>query len=197
MTETVTKQSWGSRLGSSIKGIFTGIIMVVAAIVLLFWNEGRAVSRAKALSEGKSNVISVEPSSIDSANEGKLVHVTGDLVTTDILQDPFFGISENAIRLERTVEIYQWDESSSSKTEKKLGGGTQTVTTYSYSKKWCREPVNSENFHDENARRQYVNIGVLPYQNESMLATNVTLGAFRFSEELIRSISGSEDYRFA
>ncbi len=197
MTQTVTTESWGSRLGGSIKGVFTGIIMVIVAIVLLFWNEGRAVSRAKALAEGKANVISIDANSIDANNEGKLVHATADLVTQDYLQDTAFGINENAIRLERTVEIYQWVESSTERTEKKLGGSTQTITTYSYSAKWVNGPVNSNEFKDEKARIQYVNVGGLPFRNETQYATNVTFGAFRFNEDLIKRISGAEDYKFA
>ncbi len=197
MTQTVTTESWGSRLGGSIKGVFTGVIMVIIAIVLLFWNEGRAVKRAKALAEGKSSVISIDANSIDANNEGKLVHATADLVTPDYLQDTAFGINENAIELERIVEIYQWVESSTSKTEKKLGGSTETVTTYSYSAKWLNEPVNSNEFKDEKARIQYVNVGGLPFRKETQYATNVTFGAFRFNDDLIKRISGSEDYKFA
>ena len=197
MTQVVTTESWGSRLGGSIKGVITGIILVLVAIVLLWWNEGRAVSTAKALAEGKSEVISINPASIDAANEGKLVHATADAVTSDILQDPAFGISENAICLKREVQIYQWVETSSSQTRKKLGGGTETVTTYTYSQAWCKEPVDSNKFVDEKARVEKVNTGMLRFEDQEQYATSVNFGAFRFSEENIKRISGAEPYRFA
>lgn len=38
-TETTT-QSWGSRLGDSLKGIIVGIILFIVSFPLLFWNEG-------------------------------------------------------------------------------------------------------------------------------------------------------------
>ncbi len=41
--QEVTKTSYGSRLGSSLRGIITGLILFVAATALLWWNEGRAV----------------------------------------------------------------------------------------------------------------------------------------------------------
>lgn len=42
----VTKQSWFSRIGGSFKGVAFGALLVIAAIPLLFWNEGRAVGLA-------------------------------------------------------------------------------------------------------------------------------------------------------
>ena len=53
VTETTT-ESWGIRLGGSIKGIAIGGALFIAGIPLLFWNEGRAVKTAKALEEGAS-----------------------------------------------------------------------------------------------------------------------------------------------
>src|SRR5689334_19588357 len=41
-TET-SSQGFGSRLGSSLTGLLIGPLLVIGAIVLLCWNEGRAV----------------------------------------------------------------------------------------------------------------------------------------------------------
>ena len=43
----VTRQSYGSRIMQSIRGILFGVVLVVIAFPLLFWNEGRAVQTAK------------------------------------------------------------------------------------------------------------------------------------------------------
>jgi hypothetical protein len=43
----VTSESWFSRIGGAIKGVFSGIVLCFAAVVLLFWNEGRAVTSVK------------------------------------------------------------------------------------------------------------------------------------------------------
>ena len=48
----VTSTSWIARLGKSILGVLIGIVLIIAAIVLLFWNEGRAVTTARSLAEG-------------------------------------------------------------------------------------------------------------------------------------------------
>ena len=56
---------------------------------------------------------------MDSSNDGKLVHLSGKSVTVDVLKDGKFGVSANAIKLKRAVEMYQWKEKTSSKTKKK------------------------------------------------------------------------------
>ena len=38
-----SSQGFGSRLGSSLTGLLIGPLLVIGAIVLLWWNEGRAV----------------------------------------------------------------------------------------------------------------------------------------------------------
>ena len=115
-TETTT-QGWFSRIGGSIKGVLFGILLCIIGIPLLFWNEGRAVKRYKTLKEGAGAVVAVSADKVDSANEGKLVHLSGEATTSETLQDEKYGISANALRLRRSVEMYQWKESTS--TEKK------------------------------------------------------------------------------
>ena len=41
-----SSQSWFERLGNAFKGILVGLVMIVVAFVVLFWNEGRAVRTA-------------------------------------------------------------------------------------------------------------------------------------------------------
>jgi hypothetical protein len=42
LTETST-QGFGSRIGNSFAGLIIGPLLVIGAIILLWWNEGRAV----------------------------------------------------------------------------------------------------------------------------------------------------------
>ena len=140
--EETTTESWGSRLGGSIKGVLVGAGLFIAGIPLLFWNEGRTVKTTQALEEGAANC-TVVPSAdtVDAANEGKLIHITGTAATEDVLTDELFGgISMKGMRLSRKVEYYQWVEDSKSETKKNTGGSTTTTTTYTYSKKWVSSP---------------------------------------------------------
>ena len=75
-TET-TSTSWFGRLRHSVGGVVIGLVLIVGMVVLLFWNEGRAVTTARSLAEGAGAVVSVGADAVDAANEGKLVHVSG------------------------------------------------------------------------------------------------------------------------
>lgn len=189
--EEVTTESWGSRLGSSFKGVLTGGVLFIAAIPLLFWNEGRAVKTAKALEEGEAACVSLpSPDSIDPQYEGKLVHLTGNAVTQDTLTDGLFpGISLKAIELSRRVEYYQWVESESTREEKQVGGSVKKITTYSYSKKWVSQPEDSSSFKEAGHDNIVHYTGV---ENENQNAANVTLGAFTLTPGQISSISGDK-----
>ena len=147
---TVTQRSWGSRLGGSIGGVLVGILLFGAAFPLLFWNESRSVDRARAMKEGRAGVVTLDRvDKIDSGKEGRLVWLTGKAVTDETLRDEEFAVAVNAIRLRRTVEMYQWVEEKDSETKKKMGGGTETVTTYRYNKKWSDSPIDSSRFSKE------------------------------------------------
>ncbi|MCX7678116.1 MAG: TMEM43 family protein, partial [Spirochaetes bacterium] len=91
-------------------------------------------------------MISLTEPKMNSTNNGKLIHFSGEATTSDVVSDPTIGISENGIKLQRHVEMYQWKEITSSKTQKKLGGGTETTTEYRYEKGWSNTLINSNNF---------------------------------------------------
>lgn len=189
-TET-TGQSWGSRLIESIKGVLFGLLLVVAAFVLLFWNEGRAVRRAKSLKEGARAVVSVSANKVDVANGGKLVHVSGEATTKETLSDPDFGVSVSAIKLERRAEMYQWKETRKSESKSKLGGGKKTVTTYSYSKVWSPTLIDSSSFKET---KGHENPSTMAVQSKTWTANKVTLGAFDLSAAQVAKLNQTSAY---
>lgn len=181
----VTHQSWGSRLGQSFKGILAGLALFLLAFPLLFWNEGRTVHRAKALAEGEAACVE-SPAEPDPALEGKLVHLTAEAVSDETLTDDLFGVSAQAIRLQRTVEMYQWEQHSSTTTKKNLGGSTDTTTTYSYRQAWSDTPVDSSSFHNPNGHHN----PPMPFEGESVQASAVRVGGFDLADSLANSIGG-------
>lgn len=183
----VTSRSWGDRLGGSLKGILVGLLLIVVAVGLLWWNEGRAVKRAKALEEGAGQVLSVAAERVDAANEGRLVHLSGRADTRETLTDPQFGIGVKGLKLRRVVQMYQWREHSRSETREKLGGGTETVTTYSYDKGWESGLVNAARFKKPAG---HANPQRMPYQAWGQTAGVIDLGAFRLSSSLVSEIGG-------
>ena len=110
MAERIIRQSLGSRLGESIKGIFLGLLLFFGSFVLLWWNEGRAVRDYRTLTEVKNATVPVSPEALQTINDGKPVHVSGRAETRDELRDPLFQISEVAIHLRRKVEMMQWQQ---------------------------------------------------------------------------------------
>jgi len=183
----VTSRSWGSRLRGSIKGILVGLLLVVIAVALLWWNEGRAVKRARALEEGAGQVVSASANERNTALEGKLVHMTGLASTDETLRDTQFGLARQSLKLRRVVQIYQWREKSHSETKEKLGGGTETKTTYTYEKAWETSLQDSSRFKRPEGHR---NPDRMPYRAWSSVAGTVTLGVFRLSAALVDEIGG-------
>ena len=194
---TKTSQSWFSRIGGAIKGVFIGLLLFVVGFPVLWMNEHDAVRNTNALKELQKVTIDVGTPEIKAENEGKPVFMTGPAATQDILTDPVFGISENAIRLEREVEIYQYVERQHSETKKKMGGGTETITTYTYEPAWVQAPIDSNTFEDPDAKTNYHNVGIMRFQNDDLKAKNVSFGAFKFGPEIIAKIGGSKSYTFA
>ena len=178
--------SWGSKLKESIGGVIFGLILFVASFPVLFLNEGRAVNTAKALEEGAGAVISVSSESVDSSNSGKLVHMTGFASTEEMLTDQTFGIKHRALKLRRIVEMYLWVESKESKTEKKMGGGEERTTTYSYNMEWSSQHHNSANFKNPQG---HSNPPEMPYGQRSTTASLISLGDFVLSDSLVSRLT--------
>jgi len=192
MTDSFTEKSSTSifgRLGSAIKGVLFGIIFIPVAVILLFWNEGRAVKTASSLKEGASAVVSVAADAVQPANESKLIHLTGDAVTTDNIADPMFAVSANAIRLTRTAEEFQWKEEKKSSTQNNLGGGSQTQTTYTYTKTWSDRPIPSDDFKVPGGHQNPAPVIDGPV---TAYAEHVTMGAFRLPRSVIEKMKGDE-----
>lgn len=167
--------SFGNRMKGAIAGVFFGLLLVPGSIALHAWNEYRTIHRTKGLAEAQRDVVSVsDVSQLMSEYDGKLVHLSGLAHTDEVLADEKFSIRENGIHLKRQVEMYQWDESSSRKNDRK---------TYSYSKGWHEGRINSENFHESG----HVN-PALPFKGHRQSAKQVTLGAYKLTSKLLKEM---------
>jgi hypothetical protein len=189
-----TSKSWFSRIIESIKSVLVGLVLFIAAFPILFWNEGRAVKTARSLEEGSGAVVAVAADSVNPANEGKLVHLSGAVSTDGPVADSELGVEANGIKLLRNVEMYQWVEEEKSETRKKLGGGEETVTTYTYKKDWKGEPVDSSSFHETSGHE---NPGAFPIPSQTFVADPVRVGAFTMSEEQLGKLNDAKDLPLA
>ncbi len=180
LTETSSK-SWFSRIGSALAGVLLGLALFVGSFPLLSWNEGRAIHRAKTLDIGARQVISISPDAPLTGNDRKLVHLTGAAEAPNPVADRAFGITANALKLQRNVEMYQWKEESKSETRKKLGGGDETTTTYSYSKAWAPSLIESAKFYLPSG---HTNPESLPFGSETFTAEGIHVGKFALPRSL-------------
>ncbi len=185
--------SYGNRVSSSFTVAIIGVLFFIATFPLIFWNEGRSIDRIKTLDEGRGLVVAVDSKQIDSMNNGKLIHISGIAVTNDVLNDASFGVQETALKLNRTVEMYQWEESKESERRANSGASTTTTTTYYYKKTWSKNYIDSSNFNQRNGHEN----PQMPYASKLYSANNIKIGAFALTNHFIRQIYQFEPYPLA
>ena len=186
----VSHQGWGSRLGDSFKGILFGILVVLGGIGLLFWGEGRAVKRAKALEEGAGVVVTVDNTAPSTANEGRLVHFTGTAEAFEPLRDTLFGVETDGLKLRRRVEMYQWTEDTHREERKKAGGSTETITTYTYEKEWSSKLIDSSRFEEPSGHQ---NPSSKPFDNKTFAAEPIVIGDWILGQDFVDDLNREEN----
>lgn len=188
MITVTTNQSWFSRIASSFGGMIIGLLLIPAMIWALSWNEGRAVQTERSLKEGAGAVVTVPSASVSPANEGKLVHTQGTVVIAEPLTDAEFGVTASGVRLIRSAEMYQWVENSKSETRTKLGGGEETVTTYTYAKEWKDSAVDSSSFQQQTGHEN----PAMTVQGTEISAPSGTMGGFTVGENVLSRMSDAQ-----
>ena len=189
ITET-TRTGWLSRLGGALVGVLVGLVLVPGAAALLFWNEGRAVQTARSLTEGAGLVLGISAERLDPGNEGALVHATGTVRVAALPRDPDFAVMtpEGTLRLQRRVEMFQWREEQHSETRNRLGGGTETVTTYRYTRVWQEGRIDSSRFRQSDGHYN----PEPRHASRSWTAPGTRLGTFRLTEAQLADLPATE-----
>jgi Protein of unknown function (DUF1625). len=151
------KGGFGSAIAETKLGKFGGFGLFLFATVMLFWNEGEYKKNRDTIQEAESVAVHVEDVSVADAQwEGQLIHGTAQAQTDEWVSDPLFGISVNAVRLNRNVRYYQWEEEVEEEEHTDSDGDTYTTTTYSYYKTWSSEPIDSDQFHRKQGHTNHV-----------------------------------------
>jgi hypothetical protein len=184
---TVSSTSFFGRIRDALVGFIVGPLLIIGAIILIFWNESHSVRVLKSLKEGAAKV--VEADEFDSDNNGELVHVTGDTASDQTLRDPIFGVSSLGIRLNRDVQVYAWTEKESSSTSTSATGTKTTKKTYTYEKKWVSSLPKSSHFKQPEGHE---NPSELKYRSTSFQADKVTLGDYTLDPELVGKLTNSK-----
>lgn len=136
-------ESYGEKMGDACCGMGFGFVLFFGCLALSGWNEYNSVTQQKTIDAAKGEWNPGSCTQIDSALEGKLVHITCPVSNLGVLGDDepsLLGVPEEkrtGLTLESYMEIYQWEEhASTSSKEDKVGGGTTKTTTYTYSRNW-------------------------------------------------------------
>ena len=145
-----------------------GGVLSIASFPTLFLNEGRAVKTARSLQEGAASVVSIDGNQVDPSCEGKFVHLSGEARTDETLTDDVFGVEVNAIRLIRSVEMYQWKELEE-KVTRKVDGKSKTETRFAYEKIWADSPLDSSKYHEPSGHE---NPASFPFGSSRILVVN-------------------------
>jgi Transmembrane protein 43 len=182
----VTTEGWLQRLGGSLVAALIGFVLVPLSVVLLYWNEGRAVSAIRALDRGASAIVEISPEPADPRANGKLVHLSGTMQPGTSARDPLFGVTgDGLLRLSRSVEMYQWQQETHSQSQQSVGGSKTTETTYNYKRVWSDQPIASANFKVSDGHQ---NPPMAP-RSATFDAAEVKLGAYRIDPSLLNKVA--------
>jgi hypothetical protein len=160
-------------------------MLFFGALPVLWWNEGRAVDRYNALNSARDLYVPITPEYVNAANEGKLVYINGIVLPTENITDVDFGVETvNKIKLNRKVEILQWKQNKQKEKRKTAGGGTETITRYSYAKMWSTSLIDSTKFK----MTGYNNPTYMPYTSKGFYA-DLIIGEFSFPVDLVKQMA--------
>lgn len=165
-------------------GFVGGFIILLIGIIVLWSNEGRTVREQSTINEGLKNYTDISSKKINDKYDGKLIATTGkiDLSEASELKDSKFGISSKAVKLNRVVEMYQWNESCSNDDNDKKA--------CSYEKEWSNKIIDSSNFE----KSGHSNPTSMKIESEEFVNDNIKVGAFILPSRLIGSLSYNKTY---
>lgn len=187
-TET-SSQGFLSRLTGSLAGLLIGPLLVVAAIVLLTWNEHRAVQAIKGLADAATKVVEVSGAQPAAANDGKLVHVIGTATAGGAITDSNVGLSfPNQVAVQRKAEMYEWTEHSSSKSHTHAGGSKTTTTTYTYTEQWSEDSIDSSQFKHPDGHAN----PPMPFSSQRYAAPDAKLGGYALDAAILALITPTQ-----
>jgi hypothetical protein len=177
---------YGENIGNSFKGILFGFFLIIASIVLLSYNENRSINQTLALEEMQSKIVTLPDIKYDIKYENSPVLIQGDVLPKKALQDTQFKVKSDGLSLHRQVAMYQWREHKTTESRDKLGGGTETVTTYDYVKEWSSRGVDSSSFrHPQNHQNPPMTV------DAKRFTTDANIGDFYLSKNIINHFANS------
>lgn len=155
----------------TIVNVILGLVILIFALLILWWNEGNSLRVKKLDNFIRNNVVSINPAKVDPVNNNKLVYIVGNVISHEILSDGIVSVN-NAVGLFRYSQMYQWEERS------------QRHSNY-YNKKWRSELIDSSQFAEPVGHENPLAFLIGP---KTLYAPKITLGAYTLNPDLIKEI---------
>ena len=165
--------------------IILGIGLFLGSFCLLWWNEGHSVNRIRTLQEGRDSVVAVSSNTVEQNNNGALIYLSGQAYTHDILKDTLFGVEENALKLKRKVDMYQWEEDREREND---------ITHYTYRKTWSEKLINSSHFKELEGHQ---NPSSKSYESKTFVAPKITVGVYELTKPFVEQFQAFKDYNLS
>jgi hypothetical protein len=149
--------------------VLMALLALVIGLVMLDISEVQARHDLAVIGYVSDHVTEADPATLDPAQDGRIVHVTGLLTADGPVVDPDTGISLPSLSLHRDVQMYQWAHQVSFYTSNRqhiwstvhVPGGPSVV-----------DPKAPEN-------------PPMPYQTHTFYAPSPHLGAYPFDDALV------------
>lgn len=194
MVQEIITKSWFSRINEAAWGILIGLLLVIISFILILWNENQSLPTSPSLRETEQVFITVANTPIDANNNMRVVYFNGLATTNDTIQDPTFAISKNAIKLQRHVEMLQWQEDTETHTEQSVSGSEKQVITYTYKQIWSDKLIDSNEFKNQAGHQNPTKMAIEP---KEVYAKNVTVGDFTLPSDLVKQMNGESPVNLA
>ena len=166
-----TEQNLFQTILGSLKTVVSGFVLLGLSVVVLWKNEGCAVSQQAALDELKGKVVKADAQNPSAALSGKPVMLQAALYSKNFAYDNQFIVKQPFVKMDRIVEMYQWVEH---KEQKK---------SYSYTKEW-HETHQSSAFFKEPAGHTNPEPA---FTTQTFLAKEITFGKYK-GENIAREV---------
>jgi hypothetical protein len=187
---TTYKNSYWSRIINSIKSIFIWILLIIISIFLLWWNEWRTINTTKWLKEWEKITVSWQHTPIDNSLEWKLIHISWKAESKWTIKDDVFFIEEEAIKIYREVEMYQWNEKETKESKDNLWWSETVTVTQTYNKIWSKTKINSNTFKNT----WYVNPNNWLYENKTIVSDSVYIWDLKLWDSFIDKMNKKDSY---
>lgn len=178
LCDVVVNKSYGERISNAFWGVLVGIFLVIISVPTIWIIERDAVEYFLILTRCKKATRKLCDSSIDYKFDNRPVFLKGitniDQNATSKDHETGFVFKQQACRLKRIVEVYQWVEHSKQEEKK---------TVYSYTLEWSELDHNSKTFKESSGHYNCPREPAL--QSKIMNASSVHVGSFLLCQEQV------------